>query len=1222
MRVSENYPGRLRLLLAASAAVLGILLLPAAASAAPGFLWQAPRDGALGSSAGRMDHPTGIAADPTSGHVYVLDHFSARIDEFDAWGEFVKSWGWGVATGAPEPQTCGPQATPPTVTCQKGISGSGPGQISSAGGIAVGDDGSVYVAETGRHRVQKFGPDGSFLLMFGMGVEQGPNHPGNVCTAANVAEGDTCGEGTKGGGPGQLSSDYFSDADILAIGPTGTIFVGDIGRVEEFEPDGSFKSQVTLPAEFVTASVAGLDVNSAGDLYLTTVDGCGGCAPEPDVMKFSSAGVLQLTLVTKGAPVGIGLDAHGNLYVAAEDRFVGNELIDRREVLEFAPSGSAIIPEGAGFASSKGSATQGVPLFTGLATNTVTASGGTDVYFSMTNTSTESKATAYGPAPDKWSPPEFPPEIKSQYTVSASSSEALLRAEINPRFWADTSFYVEYGTGKCSEGGCPARQPAPPRQLGAGIVSSPIVTSGVSLLGLSPRTTYHYRFVAQSGGGGPTKGVGPGEAEGAFTTPAAPSEPETNCSNQAFRFGPSAFLPDCRAYEMVSPIDKNGGDVTGICDIACYRTEINQSSENGEKFTYSSYKAFGDAKAGSYSNQYMATRGPDGWSTHGISPPFSSGLFSEPRFTYMAEPEFRAFTPDLSAGWILDVGLHTLTSDAREGHVNIYRWDSAGDALTALTTADPGNASIDYELEFQGGSADGNHAIFTGQAALTPNASTAPGSEGIGTGDQLYDYSGGQLYLVSVLPNGTASNAGSAGSKNPATGGRVLHGGDSLERAISNNGSRIYWSAGAGGRIFLRKNPTQPQSELNEGGKCTEAAKACTLSISGGLSHFWTANPTGSKALFSEGSELFLFEGKSPTLIAGGTLGVLGTSTNLSVIYFVSTEALAPGATAGKRNLYVDKGGSRTYIGRLSDLDVGQGKATFSAPFATSISPDRRATRVSTAGGTLAFMSTESLTGYDNTDANNGKADSEVFVYDADAHELHCVSCLSSGARPAGSELKEPYTHFGDASYDTGVWAGGWLNTSETSLYTPKALSADGNRLFFNSFVPLVSRDTNGVQDVYEWEAPGTGGCSTSSADYAPANGGCLYLVSTGESPEQSEFVDATADGSDVFFKTSSSIDARDPGLLDVYDARVGGGHPPPPVPQPPCLGDACQSVPSAPNDPTPSSASFKGAGNPTPGKPRQSCAARKAKGSSAKAKRQAKKANKRCKRANRRAGR
>jgi hypothetical protein len=134
-------------------------------------------------------------------------------------------------------------------------------------------------------------------------------------------------------------------------------------------------------------------------------------------------------------------------------------------------------------------------------------------------------------------------------------------------------------------------------------------------------------------------------------------------------------------------------------------------------------------------------------------------------------------------------------------------------------------------------------------------------------------------------------------------------------------------------------------------------------------------------------------------------------------------------------------------------------------------------------------------------------------------------------------------------------------------------------RVFFNSFESLVPRgDANGKADVYQWEAPGAGSCSESSPAYSPPNGGCLSLISSGESPTDSVFLDASQSGGDVFFSTASSLLPQDPGLIDIYDARAGGGYPPlAPLPAQ-CEGDACQGAPAAPNDPTPASSSFEGA--------------------------------------------
>ena len=65
-----------------------------------------------------------------------------------------------------------------------------------------------------------------------------------------------------------------------------------------------------------------------------------------------------------------------------------------------------------------------------------------------------------------------------------------------------------------------------------------------------------------------------------------------------------------------------------------------------------------------------------------------------------------------------------------------------------------------------------------------------------------------------------------------------------------------------------------------------------------------------------------------------------------------------------------------------------------------------------------------------------------------------------------------------------------------------------------------------------------------------------------------------------MFFGTLSSLLPQDRGLVDIYDARVGGGFPPPLNPPGACEGEACEGQPAALNDPTPASASFSGPGD------------------------------------------
>jgi len=251
----------------------------------------------------------------------------------------------------------------------------------------------------------------------------------------------------------------------------------------------------------------------------------------------------------------------------------------------------------------------------------------------------------------------------------------------------------------------------------------------------------------------------------------------------------------------------------------------------------------------------------------------------------------------------------------------------------------------------------------------------------------------------------------------------------------------------------------------------------------------------------------------------------------------------------------------------LTKVDVG-------APRALVAEPRFRAARVSPDGQHAAFLSYAPLTGADNVDAVNGKSDGETFLFDAGDQRLRCVSCSPSGTRPVGQAVGSQKVLQVAASIPT------WPNQT----YPSRALSDDGRRVFFETSEALLPRDTNGVQDIYEWQAgESQAQCAALGTDlFLQREGGCLSLISTGESPSDSRFVDASASGRDVFLSTVSSLVPQDPGQVDIYDAREGGGFPPPPSPPAACEGEACQGPFSPPNDPTPASLSFRGAGNLT----------------------------------------
>jgi hypothetical protein len=1099
--------------------------------------------------------------------------------------------------------------------CRVGVEGNRAGQFFGAKGITIDSNGDLYVYETtsgwqesslcpeercfqGNNRVQKFDSEGSFLLMFGGGVNEGggtPSNPGNLCTAADISNGDVCGGGKRGAGSGEFGigggeAKLEPLGNYIAAGPGDTIYVGGLERIQEFNSDGTFKGLLPDPDGVLAGEpVQSLAVDLTGGNFYVSVAGKG------NVSKLSPAGKSLMTL-TVNKPRALAVDSAGNLYVVDGQKMIdGTEL----EVRKFTSAGAEV----PGFTFHDGLASS-----IGIATSSACGIPGTDLYI-RDSAGADSSVRAYGPPPNPTvcPPPSVPPTISDQYAVSAGSDGATLKAEINPNFWPDATYYVEYGTGRCSEGGCGQQQPlAPGSKLTATTTNQVITTAGVFLHGLAPSTTYHYRFVAQSGGGGPVGGVGGADgSEKTFTTFALTPQPNADCANQAFRTGPSARLADCRAYEMVSPVDKNNGDIatpdTSIDVVVggrINRSRIVQATPEGEKITYSARSAFAGALAGAWSNQYLASRDPQaGWSTQAISPPRTPETLA---YEFSSETPFRAFSEDLCSAWVFDESGYELAPGAPAGVPNLYRRDLCREAGYEVLSSvpPPGYGPSDginskYWPVPQALIDGGARTIFHAPARLTERACPTKGVT------QLYETTeGGPLRLISALPNGngTCSNA-SVGT----SGGRSLSNfhGDTVAHAVSKDGSRVFWTEssvdlnhendGSPGTIYLRTNPEQPQSAI-AAGKCTQPARACTVKVSEKDSVFLSADPNGSHLIYKTDEKLYEAEIEEeggqlvshPALIAEGVQGIIGTNDDATRIFLVSTEALAAGSKEGKLNLYLyEKGAGFRFVVRLADID-GTGRSGARADLGGLLSPFHsnpyhRSSRVSADGLHTTFMSRGSLTGYDNTDLSSGEPDAEVYVYDATAEggagKLSCASCNPSEARPRGRET-------GFIGTGNTFWTAAAIPGWETQFQPSRAFSANGSRLFFESFEALVLADTNGKTDVYQWEASGSGDCTQQSGSFSQNANGCVSLITSGESPEDSELLDASANGRDVFFTTSESLLPQDPGLVDIYDARAGGGYPPLPTPPPACEGEACQGPLAPPNDPTPGSSSFQGAGN------------------------------------------
>ncbi len=171
----------------------------------------------------------------------------------------------------------------------------------------------------------------------------------------------------------------------------------------------------------------------------------------------------------------------------------------------------------------------------------------------------------------------------------------------------------------------------------------------------------------------------------------------------------------------------------------------------------------------------------------------------------------------------------------------------------------------------------------------------------------------------------------------------------------------------------------------------------------------------------------------------------------------------------------------------------------------------------------------------------------------------------------------------------------GWTGEeAQGALYQSRYLSNSG-RLFFDSPDALVPADVDGVENLYEYEPEGVGNCEGTVAGasqvYERQTGGCVGLISSGTSAQESVFLDASENGDDVFFMTTSQLVPQDlDSAYDVYDAHVCSVASPcssSAVAVPPACttADSCRAapVPQPAIFGPPPSATFSGTGNLAP---------------------------------------
>ena len=792
--------------------------------------------------------------------------------------------------------------------------------------------------------------------------------------------------------------------------------------------------------------------------------------------------------------------------------------------------------------------------------------------------------------------------IDSESAAEVSADGAKLITELNPHGLA-SQFHFEYGTSSAYE----QSVPVPDAEAGKGTSDA---TFQIKIQGLSPNSTYHFRVVAHNALG---TVLGPDRT---FRTQGEEAPPP---------------LADGRAYEMVSPPAKHGVSLEGLA----LEGGVIEAAKDGGGLAYTALGPIDEEPAGSRSalyTQLLARRGAPGvWSTQDLATPHQGPSGAEPG----KHGEYRLFSSDLSRAGLEPEGATPLSPASSER--TPYLREPAGEYTPLVSGCPPPGeacpqsvaeaANVPAGTVFGGEEvapevfANGVHLV-TGAADLGHVlllSSTTSLVQGFETGGErsIYEWSAGKLSAVSVLANG--ASASEEGSANVGNGNFQVRG------AISEDGARVFFETTNQRRLYVRDTRLGRTLRIDKseaGVKEAVGDAVFQLATPGGQRVFFTDPHRLTKDATAKEAQPDLYE---CTIVPAGeglacqlkdlsadphpgeaaaVQGVaIGASEDGRYVYFAAKGALEEGAAVegacpaagegGCVNLYAydTQANERRLVAVLSAEDFPD----WSAGGASGTDLGETTARVSPNGQYIAFMSERPLSGYDNRDAKSGARDEEVYLYDFASNALTCASCNASGQRPEGA--LESTAAPGPLVDRPQVWKGRWLAGSlpgwervelNHALHQPRYLSNSG-RLLFNSADALVPADGNGTQDVYEYEPAGVGSCNEPS--------GCVALLSSGTSSEESAFLDASESADDVFFITAAQLAAEDEdNALDIYDAHACSSAPgcaPARVgAPPPCVSsDACRAAP-APQPAIygqPASQTFSGQGNlaaPPAGKP------------------------------------
>jgi hypothetical protein len=531
-----------------------------------------------------------------------------------------------------------------------------------------------------------------------------------------------------------------------------------------------------------------------------------------------------------------------------------------------------------------------------------------------------------------------PPIVESAFVAEVTEDEATLHATINPD-GLPTEYRLQYISQQQFEEEGESFANATIAGEGTLAGGGEGVDVSATATGLESGTPYRFRVFAENK-------EGKDEKTTAFVT-FEETAPLPHCENETLRTGPSALLPDCRAYELVTPPSTNGLSPVGVGFTGVY-FPTREASPDGERVSYlieGGTIPSGEGAGAFNGDPYLATRGSAGWSNQSAGPSGKEAIGPNPG----------SVSPDQTYSFWEDFQIPTVYLHYPDGHSELVGQGSLG------TQADVGARLI---------TEDGGHVIFTATAPLEPNAPPA------GTA-AVYDRSAeGPTHVVSLLPGGEPPKAGESasylGSSEEGEGvafaikGTIylrLHNAETFE--VAGPGSTFAGAADEGNRVFYL-----------EGGNLF--------------------------AFDAEAEETIPFS-------SSGDVTPVNVATDGTRAYFISPSKLTSEpnphgeeAKVGEENLYLSEEGTISFVGIVTKRDVegehrSDGQVGGLGLWISGIgfsSPSVDPSRTTPSGTTLLFESRADLTGFES------KGFAQIYRYDSAQNRLACLSCNPPGTPP------------------------------------------------------------------------------------------------------------------------------------------------------------------------------------------------------------------------------